>query len=756
MHTSQSRPNFTRNVLLLLILLPALCVTNLFPHPAAASDDSVGLKAEAVSSTSTGAPEQASQSHHAEAYGKLPMSFEVNEGQADRRVKFLSRGSGYSLFLTAAEAVLTLNAPAARETGTAPLTASSAVHRTSSAGQGRTRQDVLRMKLLGANSSARATGLEELPGKSNYFIGDDPRQWHTNVAHYSRVRYEAVYRGVDLVFYGNQRQVEYDFIVAPGADPSAIGLAFEGARSVRIDACGDLVLRTRGGEVRQRKPLVYQETGGQRQEVAGRYVKKGKRQVGFEVGEYDPSRPLVIDPVLIYTTFLGGSADDEIKGIATDGAGNAYVVGHTASANFPATGGTFQTVLGGGSDAFVTKLDSSGSVLLYSTYLGGSSFERSAGIAVDSAGNAYLTGLTSSNNFPVTAGAFDPFYNSASDAFVTKLGPTGASLVYSTYLGGSSSEEPFGIAIDAAGGAYVTGITYSLDFPVTFGAGDTTFNGNFDGFVTRVNTSGTGLVYSTFFGGNGSDYITGIAVSAGSGIAYLVGATSSTNFPVTPGAFDTSLGGGFDAFAAKLNATGNGLYYSTFLGGGGSEVGFGIAVDGAGYAYVTGYSPASGFPVTFGAFDTSYNGLSDAFVTKLNQSGTGLIYSTYLGGSGNELGYGIAVDGTGQAYVTGYSNSANFPTTPGALDTTYAGGGVPASDAFVAKLSQSGAALAYSTYYGGGAGLDEGRSIAVDTAGNVYVGGVTGSTDFAPTPGAFDTTFNGGVYDGFVLKLQFP
>jgi hypothetical protein len=750
-------------VCLLLTLLPAFGITDLFTHPVTASANGSSLKTEAISTSSTSAPDRAVQARVIEAYGKLPMSFEANMGQTDARVKFLSRGSGYSLFLTSTEAVLSLQMSAAQETGTESSTTPSSGYRDVHAGlteRGRTRQDTLRMKLVGANPATRVSGLEELPGKSNYLSGNDSKQWRTNVAHYAKVRYEAVYRGVDMVYYGNQEQLEYDFIVAPGADPSAISLAFEGAQGVEIDAGGDLVLRTRGGEVRQRKPFIYQEGGGRKHQVAGRYVKKGKQQVGFEVGGYDPSQPLVIDPVLIYSTFLGGSSDDLIHAIAADGEGNAYVVGATYSPDFPTTPGVFQSVRAGNTDAFVVKLNPSGSVLLYSTYLGGAlggSYNSAVGVAVDSAGQAYVAGNTNAPNFPTTPGAFKPFGDSVQDAFVAKLSPSGSSLVYSTCLGGSGYDEAFGIAIDWAGRAHVAGSTKSSNFPATPGTFDTSYSASSgnpeDAFVTKFDTTGSAVHYSTYLGGSGRDIATGIALD-GAGNAYLTGTTTSTNFPTTPGAFDRVLSN-YDVFVTKFTAAGSAVYYSTYLGGSASDLGYSIAVDGSGYAYVTGYTTSTNFPVTPSAFDLGYSGGSfDAFVTKLSTAGTGIIYSTYLGGSGTELGFAITVDVTGQAYVAGYTSSPNFPTTAGALDTVYSGNGF--NDVFITKVNSAGSWLTYSTYFGGDSHHDEARGIFLDAAGNVYVGGYTGSTDFPTTTGAFDTSYSGVAYEGFVLKLQFP
>ncbi|MBI2829078.1 MAG: SBBP repeat-containing protein, partial [Acidobacteria bacterium] len=469
---------------------------------------------------------------------------------------------------------------------------------------------------------------------------------------YARVRYESVYPGVDLVYYGNQRQLEYDFVVAPGADPGAIKLAFEGARSIERDASGNLILRTAGGDLRMHKPVVYQEVGGVKRLIPGRYVVASKQQVGFHVAAYDRSKPLVIDPVLVYSTFLGGSGNDFGFRIAVDSAGNAYVTGGTDSTNFPGPGGIAAPKLGSsakgaGGDVFVTKLNPAGTALVYSTYLGGSGNDGGIGIAVDSAGNAYVTGTTNSADFPTTLGAFDVTFNGVQDVFVTKLNPAGSALVYSTYLGGSGFERPNGIAVDSAGNAYVMGRTTStistnplLNFPTTAGAfqtiapGGDAFNPQ-DVFVTKLNPAGSALVYSTFLGGNRNDEGVGMAVDS-AGNAYVTGFTTSTNFPTTAGAFAGTLGGPQDAFVTKLDAAGSDLVYSTYLGGSGGSLGIGIAVDSAGNAYVTGQA-FSNFPTTASAFQAtqptctplppplSFLSCSvDAFVAKIDPSQSGI------------------------------------------------------------------------------------------------------------------------------------
>jgi hypothetical protein len=709
-------------------------------------------------------PAAAAQARLSESYGKLPLHFEANQGQMHQDVRFLARGPGYSLYLTSGEAVLVLTRSGPEASPGAQLQGESIA---------------LRMSLVGAARKPLVSGLEQLPGKANYFIGKDPAKWRSNVPTYAKVHYRDVYPGIDLVYYGNQRQLEYDFVVAPGADPKKIVLGFKGAEKLEIDAQGDLVLHTGGGAIRQHKPVIYQEVDGVRQEIAGSYVRKGANRIGFKVAAYDRSRPLVIDPVVLsYSTYLGGSYDDPGFGIAVDADGNAYVTGWTYSTDFPTTPEAFQPTFDRYEDAFVTKLNPTGSALVYSTYLGGSGSDRGFGIAVDAAGNAYVTGGTNSDNFPTTAGAFQTT-NGWGGAFVTKLDPTGSALVYSTFLGSALGS---GIAVDAAGNAYVAGRTSSVNFPTTPGAFQPISRGGVDVFVTKLNPTGSALVYSTYLGGSSSDSMNGIAVDAG-GSAYVTGSTNSTDFPTTPGAYQTAFGGYSDAFVTKLNADGSGLIYSTYLGGSSSDAGTDIAVDAAGNAHVTGPTYSTNFPTTAGAFQASlaegtcsgYSGsfpCPDAFVTKLNPAGSGLIYSTYLGGSSADGGSGIAVDNSGNAYVTGNTNSANFPTTQDAFQTTFGGGadpyGTPSGDVFVTKLNPAGSGLVYSTYLGG-SDPDVSSAITMDAAGNIYVMGATDSTDFPITSGAFQPVFAGGgggpesappapgAYgDTFVAKFSFP
>jgi hypothetical protein len=693
-------------------------------------------------STPISQPDPKAQGKLLESYGKLPLSFEANQGQTDSQVKFVSRGSGYTLFLTGDEAVFSLRRdkgtvgalPASRELQPTAVPAANAV---------------LRMKLVRANPAARVIGTDELPGKSNYFIGNDPKQWRSSVPTYAKVKYESIYSGIDLVYYGNQRQLEYDFVVAPGVDPHRIQFDVRGAKSISRDKDGDLVLQVSEGELRWRKPVVYQERGGTRQAIAAHYVIKFKNHVGFELADYDLRRPLFIDP-LIYSTYLGGSGTEYGQSIAVDKSGNAYVAGQTNSTNFP-TVNPLQPANSGGYDAFVAKLNPSGSALVYSTYFGGGADDGGLAIAVDSLGNAYVTGYTNSTDFP-TMNPLQATNGGSADAFVTELNPSGSAIVYSTYLGGSGYDSAMGIAVDSSGDAYVTGVTFSTNFPTMNPLQPAFGGGSRDAFVAQLNPSGSALVYSTYLGGSSDDVGSGIAVDS-SGDAYVAGNTASANFPITNGAFQPTFGGVIDAFVAKLNSTGSALGYSTYLGGSIYDYGVGIAVDNSGDAYVTGTTCSTNFPTTAGAFQPTYGGgacqSGDAFVAQLNPAGSALVYSTYLGGSSPDVGFGIAVDSSGNAYVTGFTYSTNFPTM---LPLQPANAG--SSDAFLTKLNPSGSALVYSTYLGGS--VDEGGlGIAVDSSGNAYLAGYTDSTNFPITNGAFQPTF-GGVLDAFVAKIAKP
>ncbi len=487
-------------------------------------------------------------------YGKLPLAFEANQGQTDPRVNFLSRGAGYSLFLTPDEAVLSLREGSRQDAAMPAQKARALPHRTPQ----QSNSAVLRMKLVGANVKAQVIGQDELGGKSNYFVGNDPNRWHTNIRQFAKVRYKNVYPGIDLVYYGHERELEYDFVLQPGANPETIRMGIAGARRLRLEQ-GELVLASAGGEVHLRSPHIYQEANGIRQEVRGRYVVTNTNEVRFRVGLYDRHKALVIDPVLAYGSYLGGGGGDHGYRIAVDSAGNTYITGTTDSTNFPTKNAIQSNLNRGISDAFVTKINADGSALVYSTYLGGTGQDIGYGIAVDSAGNVYVAGLTGSYDFPIK-NAFQSNNHGGFEAFVTKINSLGDALVYSTYLGGSNFEYCYGIALDSAGNAYVSGYTNSTDFP-TANAYQPNNHGGYDAFVTKFNADGSTLVYSTYLGGSLDDGGSSVAVDS-AGNAYITGSTDSADFPVK-NAIQPTLDGNENAFVTKFNSDSSALAYST-------------------------------------------------------------------------------------------------------------------------------------------------------------------------------------------------
>lgn len=684
-----------------------------------------------------------------QSFGRLPLAFEENKGQTPAAFRFVSRANGYSVFLSPTEAQIALRSPNPAE---APCTE---LHSRVTPCSVQTDPISLRMQLVGGNGEAGMAGLEPLPGTVNYFVGRDSAQWRTNIPTFRKVRAKGIYPGVDLVYYGDGKQLEYDFVVDPGADPGSIRLTVKGAERVELDDRGDVVLHALGQELRMRRPVIYQEDGALRHEIPGGYTVLAATdrqpqdvEIGFRIGAYDLERPLVIDPVLSYSTYLGGGDFDFALDIAIDASGSAYVVGRTFSTDFP-TASAVQPSLSGSGDAFIAKLDPSGSSLVYSTYLGGTAatlIENATAISVDAGGNAYVTGTTDSTDFPVI-NALQVANAGAQDAFLVKLDPTGTSLIYSTYLGGSGGDAGVGVAVDSVGKVYVSGTTTSADYPVANAFQATYGGGAQDGFLTAVDASGSALVYSTYLGGSDLEVGRAIAVSP-SGQATFTGQTFSTDFP-TSNPVQPSLGGFTDAFVARFSATGT-LVYSTYLGGSAGDVGSDIAIDGSGNAYVTGFTASADFPIV-NAFQPGLQG-TDAFITKVNPAGTGLVYSTFLGGASSEFGSGIALDLRGNVYILGSTLSADFPTV-NPVQPALAG----SQDAFVAALDAAGSGLIYSTYLGG-SGSDATSifgGLAVDQCtGDAYVTGATSSNDF-PVANPFQAALSGAP-DSFVTKLAFP
>src|SRR5579864_3303395 len=723
-----------------------LCVSSLLGTPTASAAERASNQSASKASAQTS--DSPAEPALAERYGALPLSFESNQGQSDGQVRFLSHGSGYSFFLTRDGALLTF-ARDARSEATA-----------------------FRMQLAGANLKAQIRGLDELPGKSNYFFGSDARRWRTAVPTYSKVAYENIYPGINLVYYGNQRQLEYDFVLAPGADPKQIQLAVSGAEKISVDGRGNLVLHSASGEVQLLAPNVYQQIHGQKHQVAGQWVLTTNNTAGFRISDYDRAKPLVIDPVLQYSSFIGGSQKNALTRIAIDAAGNAYVAGYTALGDFPAAPTPQATTFGNGTPsrgAFVAKIDATGSTLLYSTYLSGSVDEQATGLAIDEAGNVYVAGTTHSPDFPThnafqTNCATHTQAGTCSSAFLTKISPSGDMLLFSTYLGGSGGESARGLALDATGSAYVVGTTSSLDFPVSSGAAQAKCAATCqqNAFVAKFSPTGDKLAYATYLGGSGVDDSAAIAVDA-SGSAYVTGHTTSPDFPAVSAyqkscAADPLSSSGAcvaTAFLTKLKPDASAFVYSTYLGGALGSQANDIAVDSLGSAYLTGSTLSSDFPVVQAyqkscAKDAVSGQCSlDAFVTKFAPSGKTLVYSTYLGGSGRDEASGIALDASGNAHIVGRTESANFPSVS-ASQKRLSG----QSDAFVARLNAAGSSLSFSTYHGGSA-LESGNGIALDLKGNVYVTGETSSPDF-PTLHPFQSSCAGTCANAFVSKMDLP
>lgn len=699
----------------------------------------------------------------------LPLSFEPNRGQVDGAVRFFARGPGYTLFLTGRDTVMvlqrTVSGHGCLERGSRPAFA---------------RPAILHLRLLGANPHPRTFGANNLPGTVNYFIGNDPRRWHTNIPTYARVHSRNVYPGIDVLYYGQRGQLEYDWLVAPGANPDRIRQTIEGASALQVDRHGNLAIRIGGLLIRQSPPLAYQRDRRGIRSIAARYVLAGKRTVGLALGRYDARRPLVIDPTLVYSTFLGGSGAEGGLGIAADSRGDAYITGDTQSTDFPVAGPAQASLTSDPScvqsqgrlttctDVFVSKLSSDGSSLLYSTYLGGSLDDFGYGIAVDLDGSAYITGNTLSRDFP-TRQAYQAHASGGTklgDVFVARLSPAGSSLIYSTYLGGAGEDDGQAIAV-SGGNAYVTGSTTSGDFPTAHALQPAIGGGTCgdasapepcsDAFVTELDASGSGLVYSTFLGGGGADAGTGIAVRGTA--AYVAGRTDSQNFP-TQNALQRSLHQGQcgapdaptacnDAFVAEVAPAGKRLVYSTYLGGAGEDAANDLTVDQQGSAYVVGQTGSSDFPVVH-SFQSAHLGSEDVgFATKIDPKGSSIVYSTYLGGSGTDVAYGVAVDAAGNAYLTGSTLSKDFPVR-NAVQTT-APGDENVQNGFITELDSSGTGLVYSTYLGG-TDHDLGADIALDPDGNVYITGFATSTDF-PTTHALQGEHAGGGFDTIVAKI---
>jgi hypothetical protein len=657
-----------------------------------------------------------------DTFANLPLSFVPNRGQTDARVRYQAQAPGVAMYFTRTKVVMSLGA-----------------------------KRVIELRFGGADRHARIVGVAEHRGRFNYLTHG--RQY-TDIPAYGAVAYRDLWPGIDLVFSGRSGGLKYEFQLAPGANPSDIRLAYAGIESLSITSAGGLAVNTGAGTLRDAVPRSHQG----RTDVSTHFSLSGRRSYGFTLGAYDRTRPLVIDPDLGYSTFLGGSSVETGRAIAVDREGSAYVTGYAASSDFPTTPGAFKRTRTF-EDVFVSKLTPDGTELVYSTFLGGG---VGHGIVVDAQGNAYVAGITG-GGVPTTAGAYDETFNGDLDIFLTKLNSTGSGLLYSTYIGGARSETSYYgkmLSVDGAGNAYVTAETRSTDFPTTPGAFDTSFaGGTVDGsplenlVVAKLDPAGSALEYATYLGGVGQtlDYGASLVVDP-AGEVILTGESRGA-FPTTAGSFDPNFNGGEDAFVTKLSSDGSRLVYSTYLGGSGGDAGSAVATDASGAAYIVGGTSSPAFPVTSGAYDTTFNGGHDAFVVKLNPSGTGVVWGTFVGGPGGEAGRAMALDRAGAVHITGYTELQGFPTTPDAVQAHLAS--TRFADGFYAKLAAGGTALEYSTYLGGSE-HDFGRAVATDLAGNAYIAGETNSSDFPSTPSGYDPTFAGGPYpDAFITKFSF-
>jgi hypothetical protein len=610
---------------------------------------------------------------------------------------------------------------------------------------------VIKMQLLNAEKNVGQEGNSKRQGYYNYFIGNDQNKWASFVPLYDNVDLQGVYKNIDVKYYYENGTLRYDYKVKPGAEISQIKFMFEGQDGLSINSNGELILNTSIGEVTHGKIYAYQMEGAAQKEVDCKFEQRDDGTIGLKALNFDAKKELIIDP-LVYSTFIGGigNNNDQGKSIAVDAGGNVYITGYTGHGDFPIITGAYQDTLAGFQNAFVTKLNSTGTALIYSTFIGGNYTETGTSIAVDAAGDAYITGSTRSKNYPTTKGAFQTSLSGTQNVFVTKLNAAGSSLLYSSYLGGNNWDYGNSIAIDTGGSAYLTGYTASSNYPTTVGAFQTTFGAKYyNVFVTKFNSAGAGLVYSTFIGGNNYDVGNSIVVDL-KGNAYVAGYTGSSNYPTTAGAFQTNFGGGvYNAFVTKLNSAGSALVYSSYVGGSNFDQATSITVDTGGNAYITGNAQSSNYPTTVGAFQTALLGSGSAFVTKLNSTGGALAYSTFIGGNNYDYGTAIVLDDTGSAYITGYTSSSNYPTTIGAYQTTLAG----YQNAFISNLNSTGSALAYSTFIGGNSD-DLGFSIALDKGGNAYIDGATNSSNFPITNGAYQTNMSGGGSTFFVTKLN--
>jgi hypothetical protein len=653
------------------------------------------------------------------SFDKLPLDFIPNRGEADPEARYYVRTGHYTLWLTQ-DGLIFDSTKSALPAG----------------------RDVTSLDFIGAATDPEIVPVETTSHVVNFIIGSDPARWRTGIETSRAVLYKGLYDGIDLKVYGVEKEVEYDWIVKPGADPGMIEFAYNGNRTARIDREGNLVVGTAFGDIVHRKPSAYQIVNGRKNEVSARFRALEKGAYGFDLGPYDSGAELVIDPaVLLYGTYLGGSKSDGMYSIALV-SGAICGAGTTESANFPMRK-AYDPSFNGAYDGFIFKLAPDGQSLAFSTFLGGSRDDYIWKMVIDRDGGLLVCGATLSSDFP-TVNAYDSTANGGEDIFVAKLDATGRKLVYSTYIGGSKHDEAWSIARSPDGGLVVSGCSNSVNFPVK-NAYDSTWDGDWDSVLLKLSEDGEALVFSTYFGGKSFDYINDQAVDA-AGYIYVAGGTNSPDLPVK-NAFQASCRGKSDGFLAKFSPAGDSLSFATYLGGTHDDMIVGIGLDAQGSILVAGTTYSSSFPIKK-AWDATFNGKSDAFIAKFASTGKSLVFSTFLGGGGSDEMEGMALDGDGNIWVSGYTYSTNFPMR-NAYDQTINGN----CDGFISRLSSTGAALTFSTYLGGSRG-DSVDGIAVGTNGEVILMGYTSSPNF-PVKNAYDQTWN-GADDSFIVKLKVP
>ena len=651
----------------------------------------------------------------------IPVSFEQNQGQFDEQVKFLARVKDGVILLTTNSVII--HFPGLEKP--------------------------VRMEFVGSNVIPEIKGEKQLVTRSNYLIGNSPDSWQSNVTHFGQVRYQELYNGVDVVFYSRNGKLEYDFIISPAANPDQISVKITDVNGTTLNRNNDLVLYTDEGNITQSIPDVYQLIDGQRVMVDARQVLDENNILYFEIPKYKQAHALIIDPVLSFSRFFGGSGDEEIISLTTDRDENIYLVGGTSSPNMPISNNSLTYPedmfnVDGNRLAFVAKLDPSGTRIVYMTYLGGSKTATAHYVRVDREGNAYLAGRTEADDFPTMNPIQSRYGGGSDDVFLSKLNSNGSALIYSTYIGGSEYDQARSLALDDSGSVYLTGRTESDNYPV-FNPFIADFGGNQDGFVTKVSPDGSRLVYSSYLGGSQNDIGHAITVDT-DGNAYITGLSNSPDFPTVNAYQDTFSGGdGDDTIVVKVSADGSRLLYSTFIGGTGDDESRAIAVDDSGNAIITGYTRSTDFPIVYALQDEHGGDTHDIFVSSLTPDGSGLRFSTYIGGSGRDYGRGLALDSSDNIYLTGYTTSLDFRLHE-PIQERYAGG---SADAFVIKLDPMARDLLYSSYLGGSE-YERGRAVTVDNSGNILVSGRTESADFTLT----SPVFGGGTDDAFVIKIS--